>query len=64
MTHFNKDSVKVLLISIIFISIKNKLFDNGSLCYLSMLTDATPLQPTYPYNVSEVFGAELREVFT
>ena len=23
------------------------MINNGSLCYLSMLTDATPLQPTY-----------------
>ena len=36
------------------------MINNGSLCYLSMLTDATPLQPTY----TSVFGAELREVFT
>ena len=35
------------------------MINNGSLCYLSMLTDATPLQPTY----TSVFGAELRNVF-
>lgn len=40
------------------------MINNGSLCYLSMLTDATPLQPTYLCDVSRVFGAELREVFT
>ena len=40
------------------------MINNGSLCYLSMLTDATPLQPTCLCDVSKVFGAELREVFT